>query len=430
MQVPTQPKASTAVVASASSFTYGSCRLHKQSCSSRHRFTSNCLDELTAVWLYAWAHVDNGKEASTSGSARNMTRVTHSSTDSRPGDRLSSATHSASASEPPTVTAESIEGDANYIPPTFPIGPFKKHESNPILKPNPDNAWEAAHLFNAAAIVLDAKVFLFYRAQNHEGLSSIGLAWSDDGISFTRLNRPILTATEPWEEGGGCEDPRVMRYEGTVYMTYSTYGLGRARLCLAISTNLVEWKKYEPMLPQWDEVEIGMDGRLGIRNDWTKAGAIFPEKDKDGKFNMLWGESAIYWAQSDDLIKWESKSYGDHFAHGIHLWENRLLEAGLSPIKTKDGKWIFIYNAATTGGGKYKNNQYSVGQMLVDYENLAGGPLARLEKPLLEVSEGNEKEGQVGNVVFCEGMVQFQGRWLLYFGQGDSELGVAVADAV
>ncbi|KPI34670.1 uncharacterized protein AB675_60 [Cyphellophora attinorum] len=329
-----------------------------------------------------------------------MTRVTHSSTDSRPDDRPKTDTHIAYVSEPPTITAESIEGDANYIPPTFPIGPFKKHAANPILKPNPDNAWEAAHLFNAAAIVLDAKVFLFYRAQNHEGLSSIGLAWSDDGISFTRLDRPILTATEPWEEGGGCEDPRVMRYEGTVYMTYSSYGMGRVRLCMCTSTNLVDWKKYEPMFPTWAEVEIGIDGRLGIRNDWTKAGAIFPEKDRDGKFNMLWGD--------DDLIKWETKSYGDHFAHGIHSWENRLLEAGLSPIKTKDGKWLFIYNAATTGGGKYKNNQYSVGQMLVDYDNLAGGPLARLEKPLLEVSEGNEQEGQVGNVVFCEGLVQFK----------------------
>jgi predicted GH43/DUF377 family glycosyl hydrolase len=45
------------------------------------------------------------------------------------------------------------------------------------------------------------------------------------------------------------------------------------------------------------------------------------------------------------------------------------------------------------------------------------------------VEAENEHKGQVNEVVFCEGMVQFKGQWLLYYGQGDSELGVAVADA-
>lgn len=39
----------------------------------------------------------------------------------------------------------------------------------------------------------------------------------------------------------------------------------------------------------------------------------------------------------------------------------------------------------------------------------------------------NEVEGQVNKVVFCEGIVQFKGHWFLYYGQGDSELGVAIA---
>lgn len=339
-------------------------------------------------------------------------------------------TQSPYSSTPPAVTKDSVQGDTNYIAPTFPIGPFVKHDANPILTPNPTYDFESAHLYNAAAIVLDSKVFLLYRAQNAGTLSSIGLAWSDDGVNFTRLDRPILTASLTCEKGGGVEDPRVVRIKGVIYMTYTAYDFSNARLCLATSTDLVNWKKHGPLYPHWDEVEVTKSGRKAMRRDWTKAAAIFPEPDSSGRHNMLWGESCVYRATSEDLIHWKTEPFEEWFATGVHLWENRLLEPGPPPIKTKDGKWILVYNAATVGGGKYMNNQYSVGQMLVDLDHLDSGPLARMEKPCLEVSEGNEEKGQVDQVVFCEGMVQFKGKWLLYFGQGDSELGVAIADAV
>lgn len=339
-------------------------------------------------------------------------------------------TQSPYSSTPPVVTEASVEGDPNYVAPTFPIGPFVKHGANPIMTPNPRNEFESAFLYNAAAIVLDGKVFMLYRAQNAATLSSVGLAWSDDGIHFTRLDRPVLTASLPCEAGGGVEDPRVVRIDGVIYMTYTAYDLKNARLCLAISTDLVNWTKHGPLYPGWDEGEITRSGRTAIRRDWTKAASIFPNPDSKGQYNMLWGESCIYRAKSNDLVNWRTEPFENWFATGVHLWENRLLEPGPSPIKTKDGKWILIYNAATVGGGKYRNNQYSVGQMLLDQDRLEDGPIARLEKPCLEVSEGNEEKGQVDQVVFCEGMVQFKGQWLLYFGQGDSELGVAVAPAV
>lgn len=70
------------------------------------------------------------------------------------------------------------------------------------MKPNPENLFESAYIYNAAAIVVDGKVFLLYRAQDESKLSSIGLAWSDDGYNFTRLNKPILWATEEWRRLG------------------------------------------------------------------------------------------------------------------------------------------------------------------------------------------------------------------------------------
>jgi hypothetical protein len=126
------------------------------------------------------------------------------------------AQNASSASTLPfEITPETQEGDPNYTDPVFPILPFNKYARNPILTPNPDNNFESAYLYNPTAIVLNETIFLLYRAQNESKTSSIGLAWSTDGTNFTRLDRPIIYATEPWETIGGTEDPRIVRVVST-----------------------------------------------------------------------------------------------------------------------------------------------------------------------------------------------------------------------
>ncbi|RHZ64956.1 glycoside hydrolase family 130 protein [Aspergillus thermomutatus] len=336
---------------------------------------------------------------------------------------------SAYSSTPPVITPASREGDANYTPPSFPIGPFTKYAGNPVLVPNAQHEFESAYIYNAAALVLDDTVFLLYRAQNAAKVSTIGLAWSTDGYNFTRLDRPVLEPSEPWEAGGGVEDPRVVRIDGVFYMTYTAWDLHKPRLCLATSTDLVHWEKQGgPLFPDFVDVECTPEGRTQIRKGHTKSGAVFPERNADGLYMMIFGDAFLCVAESDDLIHWRARPFNEHFATGVHPWENRLLEPGPTPIKTRDGRWILVYNVATTGAPGYRNNQYSISQMLVDHNRLREGPLARLDRPSLVVSAENERSGQVNEVVFCEGMVQFQGRWFMYYGQGDSELGVATAD--
>ena len=83
------------------------------------------------------------------------------------------------------------------------LGPFEKAaEANPCLVPNAvsrffcpvqekELGWEAKDVFNPAAVVKDDRVYLLYRAEDHEGkyagTSRIGLAVSDDGLHFTTM---------------------------------------------------------------------------------------------------------------------------------------------------------------------------------------------------------------------------------------------------
>jgi hypothetical protein len=154
----------------------------------------------------------------------------------------------------PKIDQNSVDNDPNYTAPYFPLLGFKEYPNNPILSPNPSQNWESAYLYNPSAIVVDNRIWLLYRAQNFSKTSSIGLAWSDDGYNFTRYTSPILYATENYEHIGGCEDPRVIRVNGTFYLTYTGYDNTTARLCLATSKDLVYWTKYGPILPNVTDV--------------------------------------------------------------------------------------------------------------------------------------------------------------------------------
>jgi predicted GH43/DUF377 family glycosyl hydrolase len=351
--------------------------------------------------------------------------------------------HSAN-SLPFDITEKTVEGDPDYLAPIYPILPFNKYAQNPILTPNPANNFESTYLYNPTAIVLNGTIFLLYRAQNASKTSSIGLAWSTDGYSFTRLNRPIISATEPWESIGGCEDPRIVHINNTFLVTYTAYNNVSAQLCTATSTDLLTWTKSPPLFPGWMDVAYSDIDIPMPRVNHSKSGAIISEPTTDGLYHMYWGDSFFYHATSPDLKNWTTLPAEEYFARPVNPWENRLIEPGPAPIKTRDGRWLLVYNGMTTGRIGYPQNQYSVGQMLIDPSGsfrpnlnvsngkyqpaLKDGPIARLEQPILVPEGEGEVNGQVSQVVFAEGLVQFRGKWFLYYGMADSELGVAVAD--
>jgi predicted GH43/DUF377 family glycosyl hydrolase len=165
--------------------------------------------------------------------------------------------------------------------------------------------------------------------------------------------------------------------------------------------------------------------------------------------SRYWGDTNITHAISHNIVNWTNLPQ-EPWAKGVFEWETLLIESGPAPIKTRNGQWIFFHNGAregSNGTGVF----YSVGQMLVDPFNvtfpdisppagmyspsqaimlpeLEDGPIARLQRPLIFPTQPEEQNGQVPNVTFCEGAVQFRSKWFLYFGQADTTVGLATAD--
>ncbi|RYE74109.1 MAG: hypothetical protein EOO80_17880, partial [Oxalobacteraceae bacterium] len=202
--------------------------------------------------------------------------------------------------------------------PAWAIGPFERPpESAAIVSPTFDSSfdcpmrgtpvrWEALHTFNPAAIVRDGKVYLLYRAEDDFGemaisahTSRLGLAVSDDGITFQRHPTPVVypaddsqKATE-WD--GGCEDPRLVEApDGSYVLTYTQWDRRVPRLAIATSNDLHTWVKHGPAFKR-------VHGEK-YHELHSKAGSIVCERTDDdrlvavkvgGKYWMYWGEHTV-----------------------------------------------------------------------------------------------------------------------------------------
>jgi predicted GH43/DUF377 family glycosyl hydrolase len=277
----------------------------------------------------------------------------------------------------------------------YPFGPFRPAEHNPVLRPGRHD-WESANVYNPAAIVVDDRVALIYRAHSDDIVSSLGLAWSDDGSTFSTEPDPVMVPEHDWERYG-CEDPRVVGIGGTYYLTYTGWDRHTARLCLATSGDLRTWTKHGPIVP-------GINTFQGIREtpgpDWSKGGVILPER-VDGRWLMWFGEGNVHLATSDDLLNWTPSP---------------------EPVLRPEPGTLLMHNSAITSpdGGV----RYACGQVLID-PHRPGRVVAKLTEPWLEPSSAEELSGLVDNVTFVEGLVYHRGTWFAYYGQSDTTIGVA-----
>jgi predicted GH43/DUF377 family glycosyl hydrolase len=341
------------------------------------------------------------------------------------------------------------------------LGPFVKQDgSNPCLLPDSSAGfecpvrkkeglpirevkWEEKDVFNPAAVVKDGKVYLLYRAEDkigkHKGTSRIGIAESTDGLSFERHARPVLYPDndfmKQYEWEGGCEDPRIVEGEdGRYYMTYSAYDGEKARLCVATSRDLYQWKK------QGLAFGKPYDGKY--RDTWSKSGSIVCKRKGprvsaakiNGKYWMYWGDTHIFAAESDDLIHWRPLERDGKllsvFRPREGNFDNELVEPGPPALLTKKGI-LLIYNSKHTakdgelnGAKTLPDGTYAAGQVLLD-PNDPTHLLERTEDYFFHPERDYEITGQVNNVCFLQGLVYLKDRWLLYYGTADSKIAVA-----
>lgn len=322
---------------------------------------------------------------------------------------------------------------------------LKKYAGNPILSPNPENAWESLVVCNPAAWYEAGKYYLLYRAagDDEEHFIHIGLATSEDGFNFTRVqDTPVLSPSIGNYDGGSVEDPRVVKFGDEYYMTYAfrPYPPGQY---WKYAYDGVKAPKHDEFAPKCMRENVG-NTALAVSKDlinFTKVGRLtepslddrdvilFPEKI-NGKFYMLhrpknyvgaeYGtdQPAIWIKSSDDLMSWNVPS--TLLLKGEQDWEYKV-GGNTPPIKTADG-WLMIYH------GVDKEFCYRVGACLLDLEDPTK-ILYRTKDFIMEPETEIEKDGLYKwGVVFPTGNVLVEDTLYVYYGASDQWCCVATAN--
>ncbi len=291
---------------------------------------------------------------------------------------------------------------------------FEDYKGNPILEPT-GKGFEAERVYNPAVIVMDDAFWMFYRAEAGDRCTGrIGLAKSQDGIHFTRHPEPIIVPEHDYEEYG-CEDPRIVRFGDTYWLTYvGNSSKGPGHICLASSTDLVNWAKYGSALQPtkaWDSLQV-------------KAGVIVPKK-VNGKYVMYFTgevrawETAIGIAYSDDLLHWYEPLREPVVKPREGHFDSKGVETGTNPVLTPEGI-LMVYS------GWNPDNVYKAGGILFSNED----PIKvfwRSNEPILEPAVNWGERFGCANHMVAESLLRHDGCWWLYYGAADRVCCVATA---
>ncbi len=308
-----------------------------------------------------------------------------------------------------------------------------RHHENPILSPRAEHSWEALSAFNAAAVFLNDRIHLLYRAQGYDGISVLGYAGSDDGTGISeRLSHPVFVPTNPFDHRkkdtppfsfpylsgggwGGCEDPRITRIKDTLYMTYVAFN-GIHPPGVALTTI----KATDFLKKRWNWSAPKLISRPGtMQKNWV----IFPEKI-NGKFAVLHNISP------EIRIEYLDSLEGDIIIDSLpprrgpkdaERWDNVVRGVGAPPIRT-DAGWLVFYHAMD----ERDPNKYKVGVMLLDLRH-PETILVRSPEPVLEPETDYENHGHKHGVVYVCGAVIKDGIIFVYYGASDKTLAVASA---
>jgi predicted GH43/DUF377 family glycosyl hydrolase len=310
--------------------------------------------------------------------------------------------------------------------------------------------FEKEGVLNPAIVADGNKVHVFYRAVAAGNYSSIGYAQLKGPVTLAKqYDKPVIFPQSD-HENNGTEDPRIVKIEGTYYITYTAYDGVNALGALATSDNLETFDKLGLITPQiqfsefkrlaeskkpLNEKYIRYNKRDSIRTKhlkqvfvWVKNVVFFPRRIGGKLWFMIRIKPDIQLVSVYELKDLTQEFWEDYFHHfdenivmePIHPHEVSYIGAGCPPIETDKG-WLIIYHGVHDSPKGYI---YTACAALLDINDPLK-EIARLPYPMFFPEFDYELKGEVNNVCFPTGTALFGDTLYIYYGAADAKIACA-----
>lgn len=119
--------------------------------------------------------------------------------------------------------------------------------------------------FSGSAVEKDGRLYVFYTSVSHELGQTQSVAWSDDGVHFTKYEANPVISKNPLGSSD-FRDPKVTCIDGTYYMVVGTGDNTSGKVLLFTSDDLLHWtyknilfegKDYTPCIECPDFFKLG-----------------------------------------------------------------------------------------------------------------------------------------------------------------------------
>jgi len=281
--------------------------------------------------------------------------------------------------------------------------------------------------FNAGAIELDGKYYLIARVEGFDVKSFFAVAESLDGIhNFKFWDHPIVMPVTDDPEIN-VYDLRVVKHEdGWIYGTFCAErkdlsqpddsSAALASCGIARTKDLINWERLPDLISTAEQQR-----NCVLHPEFIAKKYAFYTRPQKGFIDV--GGSGIAWGLVEDITRPEIVTEEIVMdPRQYHTYKEVKNGLGPPPLKTEYG-WLHLAHGVRRTAAGLRYVLYMFMTSLEDPTKVIHRPGGHFLEPL-----GEERVGDVSNVVFCNGWIlKDNGDVLIYYASSDTRMHVAVS---
>ena len=282
--------------------------------------------------------------------------------------------------------------------------------------------------FNAGAIKWKGKYLLAVRSEGNDRKSFFAIAESPNGVDNFRFWERPLTMPETDDPDTNVYDIRLTQHEdGYIYGVFCTErrdpaapegdtSSAVAAAGLARTTDLIRWERLPDLVTYG-----GQQRNVVLHPEFINGKYAFYTRPQDGFIDTGSG-GGIAFGTSNSMIHAEVREEHILDAKTYHTIYELKNGQGPAPIKTDHG-WLNLAHGVRNCAAGLRYTLYMFMTALDDPSRVIHKPSGLFMGPL-----GEERVGDVSNVLFCNGWIaDDDGSLFIYYASSDTRMHVATS---